>query len=432
MFSSSCPLAESMFQANLTRWLITVVLVGIYGGSIQSVSAEETNIEQLVTQWASTEEPSAAEAKLLTLGEPALSYLEDHLNSLPRTVRARFQQIRPKFEAQLVEQRQHGLRLVLPPRPTLADVLSASAAVGAPLESALSVEQQRTPLNVENAASNFWDVLETLARQTNGRLDWSGQGKLSLIPDSTHPILTAVTANCGRLRLTKLERLSDQTATPPGELLRIHLELDIDPVIRPLSLHWRDADWEVRRAGQQLLPFNPESARERSFVNSGRLHWELDYRLPETVNTEFEWELTGTLQLRAALRPRPIRFAADPALRTPFVRTGGHTIELLQWDTSGTAQQEVTLSVGFPEQGPEQESYRLGDLHQDVWLETEGERFLPTGLELRQTENLLHHVKYRISVAPATDQTFTYVALTLLRTVEIHTPPLRFKLPRAE
>lgn len=404
-------------------------------------SGEETNgappnpasaVSNLIQQLVETPTAVQPREQLLAQPEHVLDYLEQHWNELSATARGVLLRLRPELETRLVAERAAGVQLEFSAGESIATALKRLQQSGIPVEQQLPVEMLSEPLELSSGSHTAWEVLESITRQTSHQLQWTSSGSLQLVAGTEPAPLFETVSGCCRIVVLKVATREDLTTTPAGQLLRISLQAELEPTIRPLSLRISDQDWQVHWQGQPLVHFNNAATRELHFEGSGRVNWTIDFRAPTEFTSTGSCRLEGQGLLRAAFRPVWIRFPADLERRVPFFKTGGQTIELLAWETmAGAGEQRILLEVRHAAAGLELESYRVAELLRQAILQSEHSRTLPVAAEILLEDPLRQRVQYRFLSPVHPGDEFVFRAATLIREIPVSFPDAEFEVQLA-
>lgn len=377
---------------------------------------------------------AAAEKRLLEIGPSALPHLPppDLLGSV--SIRATVERVRHELERrQARESMRPSIVSLQGPHPVGHWIAEISRQTGNRLDAGnLAESALNQSLSLEITDRPFWPTLDEVLRQSRLMFEPEpAQRGLRIVAASDEPSRPGETIGyAGPFRLSALP-----AELSPKRLLRVMLEAQPEPRLRPLFLQFASSDITAESAGGPLKSFNPDASYEL-VVNEpgGRSRMQLDFVVPPDSTPE-QIDLRGSFRMTTAADAAAVRFIdivekADGKLLGIERRRGGVTVSLQrirrERKPDGTCELRIAITVAYDSGGPAFESHRTWILHNEVFLEAGDTRVpLNGGFETTLQADGAVGMEYRFAGLPdpLPDYTFVYVAPTLIVDV-----PVRFAL----
>ena len=267
----------------------------------------------------------------------------------------------------------------------------------------------------------FWEAIDEIDTVLNLKFVTSPEtNELALTPRGPDEPKFPVSRN-GVLRVELKETAEHPVAgDPKHKLIRIQAELDFEPRLRPLFVHFSAGDFSASEPeGESIKPWNPTARYELPMAGASRrttVRWDfvtLADKVPKTVS------FRGKLLVQLAAATEPIRFERLTTRKEVLRRRGGVSVRLLEARfeaaEDGKPSATVRITVSYDTGGPAFESHRTWVYHNAAWMEDDRRRYPLTDFDTLLQSNGSVQLEYRFQdLPPAETLKFVYEAPTLL------------------
>lgn len=382
----------------------------------------------------------AAENRLLELGPAVLPLLPPPELLPSAAVRDSVTRIRVTLEQRLARESVQPSRITLTMTASIAEQLQSLAhdSGNKIIVDDLNTVDRARRMETSLQETPFWQALDDFCSAAGLRYQLDERVsaiRIQSLSGSTAAKEAAV-ANAGTFRVAALDPHIRAVAGSDRHLLRVPLRIMAEPRLQPLFLQFAVAEMIAGTSrGGRLPPFSPDAKYELPLTEKGRraAAVDIDFLLPSETTTD-RITLNGKLTVTTAAGSEAIVFsnlrqAAKQKNVAIARRRGGVTVTLERVSYSVNKQNQsevvVRITVAYDRGGPAFESHRSWLLHNDVFLSRGNERILPQDFETTLQENGQVGIQYRFiggntsAAATAPDETFTYVAPTLLIDVPV-------------
>lgn len=406
------------------RWITIALALVLWPGALpaQDEAALRLEVRKLVQELDADTRTTrlAAERTLLEMGPKILPFLPS-AELVGPGARESLAKLRFELERRLARESLLPSRVNLGGERTVAAWVEHFETTGNALDvSRLSPEilARKVTLPPQDGAT-FWKALEALKSAAQVRPDErTVRGELTLIPAAGDAPLAEDLRGAFRTRLT--QAVFREGLVADEDLLRLTLELEAEPRLRPLFLKYAGRDVT---AGS-LPPLSPEGKYELLLADGLRpARIQCDFRRPKS-DAARTLDIAGRFHVTVAAGSEAIRFTdLEPLTRKRAIpvsrRRGGVTVAV-QKVLVNEAEQELRLEVrvSYDSGGPAFESHRAWLLHNRAYLELPGGKTLElnAGLDPLDQSDGAQTAAYafRDVPAPLGEIAFVYVAPTLI------------------
>ena len=375
---------------------------------------------------------TAAEKRLRSLGNPVLLALPPLDQVTGANQRAVLTRLREDLERQAATDSVRPSLITLRGQFTLPDLLDE---IQRQTRNQVAVEGFPPAVPVQQFSVNwqaipFWNAIEELAQQIPASVTVTADPPGVLLrPQSSTPQIATTASDAFRI-VWKTVHLRTILDDPQQQLLRVELELAIEPRLRGLFLLWTMSDCKLRTVDGQVLEVrNPKAQYDLPLGEGGKqVTCQLDFLAPQAWELDHlpQLQLAATMRMEVAARQEQIRFAPLAKSLGQTQRRGGVTVTLRDAEAQQNADSTRTLStrllIAYDTGGPAFESHRTWLLHNQVELRQGTKTWTPQSLLTDLQGGGVLSVTYEFREIPEnpTDLELVYLAPTLLTTVPFH------------
>jgi hypothetical protein len=408
--------------------ILAIVLGLLASGGTASDEAGD-DVRAAVDRWIEHLEASTlaerhrAERELLDLGPKVLPWLPAKELLPGPASRDAVRRIRRQLEKKLAHDSAQASRITLAGEFSLEELIAeVRRQTGNPIRLASELPDSAKHARAwEIQDATFWEALDHITNRLDLEFRTSPESnELTLArrePDEgSRPV-----SHIGVLRVELIETAAHAIeGDPRHKLIRVQAELDFEPRLRPLFVHFHAGDFSATGPkGESFPAWNPAARYELPMAGAARratVRWDFVApadAVPKTIS------LQGKLLVQLAAATEPIRFDQLTMRKEVLRRRGGVSVRLqetrFETDEAGRRSATVRITVSYDTAGPAFESHRTWVYHNAAWLEDAQRSYPFSDFETLLQADGSVQLEYQFQDLPAAETLrFVYEAPTLL------------------